>query len=245
MNLDLTLKLEVIDSKDLFIFDDRVIPTPNEAINRSLPEKIRRFNNAGLRLMILYNQLNSSILDGRKIVEACEDREGEVDLIFRNIVRNIVMESFIYREKIINIICNIFFVEYTKDSKKMIKSLNEVALYFPKLKFFLDEFEKLSKNESYKFIMKIRNDEIHNMSILDSYNWSIETSKSGVSIVKQNFRISAKELLNKIDELMHNYLSIKNMIQNILKDTIIGIYKKRSKMEMPCYVNMNENFDEE
>ena len=245
MMLDLMLKLNPIDTNGLYIFDNRLIPTPNEAINRSIPEKIRRFNNSSAHLMMLHSHMNTYSPRGKRIIDECIDKATQADFEFRGIIRSIVMEAFIYREKMINIICNIFFVEYKKDYKKVLKDLLSVSKEFPKLKSIIDEIEGLTRCESYNFIMKIRNDEIHNMSILDSFNWNIIPEGNGVRFTQLDYRISAKELFNKVNELMNVYLKIKNLIQSTLNDSIVAIYKKRDKMEVPFCVNMNETFDEE
>lgn len=70
MNYDFTLKLKEVDTKDIYIFNEALVETPNEALNSTLAEKVRRFNNSLDPLMRQYYNLSNIVVNGKPLVEA-------------------------------------------------------------------------------------------------------------------------------------------------------------------------------
>ena len=115
MNYDFTLKLKEVDTKDIYIFNEALVETPNEALNSTLAEKVRRFNNSLVPLMRQYYNLNNIVVNGKPLVEVCNDTPNEIDQETRILIRGIIMELFILREKVNNLLCSIFFIKQEKN----------------------------------------------------------------------------------------------------------------------------------
>lgn len=244
MNYDFTLRLKEVDVKDLYIFNEEFVETPNEALNSTLAEKVRRFNNSLVPLMRQYYNLNNIKVNGKPLIEVCNDTSNEIDQESRILIRGIIMELFILREKINNLMCSIFFVKQEKNFvMDTLPKLYEISEDFPKLKSLLNYLKELSDNDDYKFIMKTRNDEIHNMSVIDSFNNEIKVEDGKPIIINNGYRIKMKQLYESITNVMLCFFNVKNMLQDILDDTIVNIHRiRKNKNKYPIYVNINEKF---
>ena len=95
MDYDFTLRLKEVDVKDLYIFNEEFVETPNEALNSTLAEKVRRFNNSLVPLMRQYYKLNNIKVNGKPLIEVCNDTLNEIDQESRILIRGIIMELFI------------------------------------------------------------------------------------------------------------------------------------------------------
>ena len=244
MNYDFTLKLKEVDTKDIYIFNEALVETPNEALNSTLAEKVRRFNNSLVPLMRQYYNLNNIEVNGKPLVEVCNDTPNEIDQETRILIRGIIMELFILREKVNNLLCSIFFIKQEKNFvMDTLPKLYNISEDFPKLKKVLDYLKALSDNKDYKFIMKMRNDEIHNMSIIDSFNYEIKLEGGKILIINHGYRIKVRNLYESITNVICYFYNIKNMLQDILDDTIVNIHSLRKRInKYPIYVNINEEF---
>lgn len=243
MKYDFRLFLNEIDTNGIFIYNQEVVKTPNEAINCTVNEKIRRYNNSVVYLMNYLEILIQKDVYGNIIVDYCKDVFSDADNEFRMIVRNICLEMFVLREKIHNILCSIFFVKQKKNFvKEVVPMLKNVATQIPKLGLVLDYLKEIGESDEASFITKIRNDEIHNMSIIDSFNLALENNTNGVKVINNGYRIGSKELYHKIITVADKYLKLVEMIQDILNDSIIKIYKVRETMDLTIIVNKNELF---
>ena len=103
MNYDFTLKLKEVDTKDIYIFNEALVETPNEALYSTLAEKVRRFNNSLVPLLRQYYNLNNIVVYGKPLVEVCYDTPNEIDQDTRILIRGIILELFILREKVNNL----------------------------------------------------------------------------------------------------------------------------------------------
>ena len=84
---------------DLFIIKN-VVKAPNKAINCTVNEKIRRYNNSAVYLMNYLEILIQKEVYGNIIVDYCKGVFSDADNKFRMIVRSICLEMFVLREKI-------------------------------------------------------------------------------------------------------------------------------------------------
>ena len=244
MKYDFRLSLNKMDTNGIFIYNQEVVKTPNEAINCTVNEKIRRFNNSVIYLMNYLENLVQTNVCGKMLVDYCKDIPTNEDESFRFIIRSICLEMFILREKIHNILCNIFFVEQ-KDNflRDVIPVLQKIATKIPELSLVLSCLKEIGKSEECIFITKIRNDEIHNMSIIDSFNWSPEKTPSGLEVKNNGYRISAKKFFDKTISVADKYLKLIALIQDVLNISIYKIYKIRESMDIEIFINMNESFE--
>ena len=90
------------------------MPTVDEGLNGTVPEKIRRFNNAASHLVRSILAVEQTSVDGVPILQLCKDADSVYDTTYRQLIRNVYMELFIYQEKLLNIVCNIFFLKISK-----------------------------------------------------------------------------------------------------------------------------------
>ena len=194
-------------------------PTINDALNASIQEKVRRFNNAASILSGAIINIENCKVDGDYLYNKCQDKDTEVDKFFRTLVRNVYMELFIYQEKLLNIVCEIFFTKETKKRETNIKKLRAKAKFFPKLQEFIDKCESLSKENKYKWFLKIRDDEVHNMSQIDTFNFDLKkTADDNVEIIKNGYKIKAKDLREGYIYIVVKLVEIKQIVQDFIPD---------------------------
>lgn len=203
MNIsDLTIKQE--NFSEIAFFDE----TPqsiDKSLNSTIQEKTRRFNNACLNLY-------ENILNAEKVFPKCTNSSSNInDNIYRKFVRNIYLELFIYQEKIMNLICNIYFIKSDKSSKNKIKMRSK---YFKELANLYDKCSQLLKDDEYLFMLNVRDDEVHNMSRIDSYFMDLIKDNDGnAKVIYHNYKISAEELSKNYNYVILKLIDIKNDLQ--------------------------------
>ena len=214
---DFGLYLSKKDTNGIHLFNS-VPPSIDDGLNGTFPEKVRRFNNSATVLVNSINNVENFGIDGKPLYLLCKDIPTEIDLLYRQLIRNVYMELFIYQEKLLNIVCNLFFVKVSKRRQKNMTSLKKRMLFFPNLKTFCDECDKLKKDPRFEKVMSIRDDEIHNMSQIDRFIYDLENVENGVSIVNKGYRIKAQTLRDDYIYTMEKLLNVRNVAQKILDE---------------------------
>ena len=154
--------------KNIVLFNQS-IPSVDEGLNGTIPEKIRRFNNASNYLVKSISEIEHTCVGDTFILQLCRDVDSIYDNLYRQMIRNIYMELFVYQEKLLNIVCNIFFIEIQKNRQANLRELKKRSSNFPLLHKFCELCEQLRNDKKYNRVMSIRDDETHNMSQIDSF----------------------------------------------------------------------------
>ena len=215
INYEFGLFLSEKDKNVIHLFNSAV-PSIDDGINGTFPEKIRRFNNSATFLVNSILNIESANINGISLYQLCQDKPSDIDSMYRQLIRNVYMELFIYQEKLINIVCNLFFIRISKSRSRNLKELKARAVYFPKLEIFCRECNKLSTKKRFKEVMSIRNDEIHNMSKIDSFIYDLENADPGYSIINKGYKIKAETLRDDYIYVMQSLAHIRDLVQEIL-----------------------------
>lgn len=205
-NLSKKITVNTIDAEGLF-----------KAVNNDLREKVRRHNNDIIYLTIslmkmwnYYGLMNQTSGDDKKANE----------ILFRMEARCVCGEIFMYEEKIKNMIRQIFNLDAqaTRQAKDLMKELQDIAKTNNYVKSFCDVAKQYFKYSYVKFVMNIRNDEIHNDSKLDEYTDVQELAKGVISICNPFFIITNADLYNNIRQTLEAQVILKESLQNILNN---------------------------
>lgn len=223
--------------KDIYLFNQSV-PTVDEGLNGTVPEKIRRFNNAASHLFRSILAVEQTNVDGVPILQLCKDVDSVYDTIYRQLIRNVYMELFIYQEKLLNIVCNIFFLKISISKKKNLAGLERRSADFPLLCNFCEQCNQLIKDEKYQRVMSIRDDETHNMSQIDSFVLDLEKIGEGLRIVNKGYRIQAETLRTEYIYVMEQLIQVRNLVQDMLDAyDLRDIYIKLQAHNEEIFVN--------
>ncbi len=210
------LKLPEKYARDLHLFNTSVPETVDEGLNGCFQEKIRRFNNSVTHLIKSIEIIDSLVIDDVPIFTLCQDVECQIDVIYRQMLRNVYMELFIYQEKLLNIVCNLFFVKVTKSRQSNLDRLKKRIIYSEPLKKFCNACNAFIKDAVCQKVMAIRDDEVHNMSQLDSFYYDLEKVKGGVRPIRKGYRLKVSELRDNYIYTMNKLLEVRNIVQEIL-----------------------------
>lgn len=221
----------------IYLFNQSV-PTVDEGLNGTVPEKIRRFNNAASHLVRSILTVEQVYIEGIPILQLCQDVDSVYDNTYRQLIRNVYMELFVYQEKLLNIVCNIFFLEIKKSKQKNLVGLRKRSASFPLLCEFCEQCNQLVQDDKYKRVMSIRDDETHNMSQIDSFVLDLEKTEEGLRIVNKGYRIKAETLRAEYVYAMEKLLQIRNLVQEMLTMyDLRDIYTKLKEQGEEIWVN--------
>ena len=204
-NLTKKITADFFDSKGLFY-----------TINKDLREFIRRYNNdvfyitdSIFRMVNYYNLMNNS---------TTEDEHVIYEILYRKAARCLCSEIFMYEEKIKNLLRIILHFDKSKTKKydKFKRELNRQSKTNSYVKIFKKAYNKYENNSYIKLIKQIRNDEIHNDSVIDKYT-DVETLAPGVtSFCCVHYVISNESLYSNIQQALLQQAKLKDSLQLIL-----------------------------
>lgn len=225
------------DLNALNLFNDTP-PTIDDGLNGTFPEKMRKFNNSAAFLVKSIANIEMLGINGIPLYLNCLDIPTECDIFYRQLIRNVYMELFIYQEKLLNIVCNLFFVKVSKNRTTNINALKKRMEYFSDLKEFCDECDILSRDNRFKNVMSVRDDEIHNMSQIDHFIYDLENTENGVVPVIKGYKIKAQTLRDDYIYAMEKLLNIRNLVQKIIdKNNFWHIRKVLVEQKEKIWIN--------
>ena len=242
MEFNLRLNLSDYFKEALSIFHKKP-PSYDDGLNGTFNEKIRRFNNAAAPLEKSVLALERCHINNYPIIFCCRDTDNPIDRLYRELIRNIYMELVIYQEKIINIVCNFYFIKYENSIKESLSKIKERSKYFAELEKFYDECCILSKDEYYQNVRAIRNDEVHNMSRLDSFTYDIKSENGKSYIVNLGYKLKALELYMGYIVVLNQMQKLRNIVQKMMDEVNFWkVYRTLEKNQQEIY-NYPENGD--
>lgn len=204
-NLTKKISADCFDSRGLFY-----------TVNKDLRELIRRYNNdvfyitdSIFRMVNYYNLMNNS---------TTEDEYTIYEILYRKSARCTCSEIFMYEEKIKNLTRTILHFDKAKTKKydKFKQELKRQSKINPHVKNFWKTYRKYGQNSYIKFIKQIRNDEIHNDSVIDKYT-DVQTLAPGVtSFCDTHYVISNDVLYTNIQQALLQQVKLKDSLQIIL-----------------------------
>ncbi len=196
-----------------------------EQANNDFREKIRRFNNSIIYLTVaIFRFVNYYFL-----CEKCDDEETKTCLSIwcRYEARCVCNETFMYQEKLKSILRNFFGLDIkkTKTYSVFIKELKKFEKDNISITEFCNESNKYYNDTIVAFINDIRNNEIHNDSLLDEFNDKIDVGNGMIIYTKPFYNIETKQLYDNIKDCLEKLLSLKTTVQNIIDNVIKGQWK--------------------
>ena len=156
-----------------------------------------------------YDNLSNSVDENSKIVN---------ETLFRKSARCVCAEMFMYEEKIKNLARVILGLDKRK-TKKYDKLMHELKKYSKNnthIKAFIKTYGKYGADPDVKFIKKIRNDEIHNDSVIDEYTDIQNIAPGIVSYCTVYFVVDNEKLYKSIQQALNQQILLKNALQAIL-----------------------------
>lgn len=215
VELDLWLKWPEKEANRISLFYE-VPPTIDDGVNSCFQEKIRKFNNSVMHLLDSVQSIESTTINDVPILSLCQDTGSEIDIIYRRMLRNVYMELFIYQEKLLNIVCNLFFVKVCRGSKSNMKALKKRIKYSAALKSFCERCDAFIIDKRCQDVMRIRDDEVHNMSQIDSFHYDLEKTETGVKPVTKGYKLKATDLRDNYIYTLQKLLEVRKSVQEIL-----------------------------
>ena len=204
---------------DLTAFD-YVPETPNDAMQEVIQEKTRIFNNSSLPLFDNYtNAINCEKLGQGK------PWNSDVNILCRQYIRQVYLEMFVYREKLIRFIADMFHLQIEKQKvKTIIRMILEKQKDFPFIKDLMDTIDTVSKCEEYKLFDEIRNDEVHNITRIDRINYMLipETAQP----VPIGYQKPTSYFLDNINAVLPMMIDIKKKIEKIIAEGKLFLINK-------------------
>ena len=152
-----------------FTMFDFVPETPNDAIQECIQEKVRIFNNSALPLLDYYY----------KMIELYEQTKGSQwnlieSVLCRQYVRQVYLELYVYREKLIRFLADIYHLKKKKQkTNEIFKMVKDKSTHFSFMNEIIEKIEKTKREEQYMLFDSIRNDEVHNITRIDRINYEI------------------------------------------------------------------------
>ena len=204
-NLTTSIKADLFDSRGLFY-----------TVNKDLREFVRRYNNdvfyitdSIFKMVNYYKLMNSSTND---------DEHTIYEVLYRKSARCVCSELFMYEEKIKNLVRDILHFNKAKTKKyyDFTRELRKQAKNNVNVNNIKKTYNKYKKNTYVKFIRDIRNDEIHNDSVIDKYT-DVQQIVTGItSICEPHYIISNDALYINIQHALLQQSKLKDSLQSIL-----------------------------
>ncbi len=206
-NLTAKITADFFDSRGLFY-----------TVNKDLREFVRRYNNdvfyitdSIFRMVNYYNLMNDSSNENEHII---------YEVLYRKAARCVCAEIFMYEEKIKNLLRIILGFDKSKTKKydKFKQELKRHSKTNLHVKNFRKTYNKYEQNTYIKFIKQIRNDEIHNDSVIDKYT-DVQTLAPGfTSFCNIHYVISNELLYNNIQQALLQQAMLRDNLQKILNN---------------------------
>lgn len=206
-------------SKDFFFYKENAEDLScDDAVNDWPIEKVRIFNSSTFYL------INSVV----KMINLWNNRhlEHSIELYLRQEIRNTCINISVYIDKVKNIMGYYFFLapEAVFDNKEFIRAISQFKPLDDTIVKFIDDCKKVHKDAKFNWIYNIRNEEIHNESVIDKHNYVFE---NGILIpVDKGFKIDSEILLDCIKDVLELLLIIRDDVQAIFEKIPNGkVYK--------------------
>ena len=109
-----------------------------------------------------------------------------------------------------------------KIGTKKIANMNALkrrCVYSKSLEEFCEKCDHFLADAVCQKVMRIRDDEVHNMSQIDSFNYDLEDTGTGVRPIRKEYKLSAVELRENYIYTMKKLVEIRNVVQKILDET--------------------------
>lgn len=210
--------LLMIDKEKVMLFKNKISDFDYEEIFDNYNESIRKFNNS-----IFY--LTVSLIDFTyyyNLFNECKDSDKKecLSIWCRHEARNVCCEIFMYVEKIKCLLRSIlhFDKKATEKNKDFMNALKKSANNNSYIKIFYDEAINYINNDSVVFINNIRNDDLHNESLLDAFTSKIKESDTQWLETNSVYTINNNVLYNRIKDGLIALLKIKNALQKIIEN---------------------------
>lgn len=202
-----------------------VSDTPNDALQETLQEKVRTFNNSCLPL----NDFFTKACDLHKISREKEWNDP-VSIACRQYIRQTYLELFVYKEKLVRFVADIFHLGYNLLTIDLIKEIKKIAndnlFEEPFLNPFLEKINTIKLDSNYIEFEKIRNDEVHNISSIDKLVYRLEIVQGKLNIKSDKYERETIYFLNIAQSVLAELIEVKYIIQKIINEQELSSINK-------------------
>ena len=194
----------------------------NDLINDWHIERIRRLSSSARYLILSLQRLQVFGEYMEKLGELSKDFDSYYVLIenHRAACRDVCINIDIYVEHIKSFCRYYFFMERektdkTKEWRKALEQYKNLSewIYIEK---FIDSCSTMFKNEDTKFLIDLRNEEVHNVSPLELIQYKFQDA--ALAPVPNEYIISSQELHNKIVNVISLLLVVVSSLQDLLNN---------------------------
>lgn len=198
----------------------------NDAINDWLIEHVRRFNSSSAYLI---SSLNRMANYGQLLTDNASKNTDQAQLSLlinehRAACRDSAINIDILVEKIKELCRYYFFMnrEKTDNTKSWIKALNQYKKIknWSYLEDFIKECKRFYDNEDVKFVINIRNREVHNDSPIELIHYRFEGNE--LIPTPEKYIISNQDLHNRITVVIQLLIELIQSLQNVLVNITPG-----------------------
>ena len=205
--------------------------TPNDALQVSVQEKTRKFNNSCLYLFDFYNTLLDNIeIVNKKSWDSIENRK------FRQLLGLYYKELFVYQEKIVKYVSDLLLIpnRRTGTTKKAVERIEKVGESFGFINNFVAKTIELYNNSDYRDFKDIRDDEVHNNSRIDEVLLAFKQNGTELLVVAESYRYKTEYFYNNILRTTELLINLKKQVEQfVTNENLFKIYTI-------CKVNKNE-----
>lgn len=192
--------------------------THDDLINDWLIERVRRFNNSTIYLIDSIN----NVINLQEAAELNDSNHDAYALFARREIRNVCINTEMFFDKMVTLCKYCFFLD-PKKTKKNDKFINTLKQFIPlseTISGFLLCCNKAYNSSDLQYVNSIRNDEIHNESPLDLHEYHFDDSRAseGLFILDKGFKISNKEIMQRISVVISLMIETKDSLQKILEN---------------------------
>ena len=225
--------------------------SPKDLVKEWHIEHIRRFN---VSANYLYASLTRFMLSAsmRIDIEDKDYNEQELQIInqeFRLDSRDLCINIAMYVDKVKSFCGHYFFInpDTTQNAKEWIKTM-EHFIHMPNGKW-VDIFLSLARDfynmESFKFVKNIRDDEIHNESVIELMDYDLVNKDGATQIVSLGYIVSENSLYGNILDTIEPLKELSKALNNmILRINPVHVYKylEDKKWNLKGIINPDERY---
>ena len=214
---------------------DYVPDTPNEALQETIQEKTRIFNNSTLPLFDNYNNAFNCIALSKN-----ESWNSINNILSRQYIRQIYLEMYVYREKLIRFVADMFHLPIKHQKIGVVfKMIKDKQNEFPFIIDLIEAIQQVTDNTEYRLFESIRNDEVHNITRIDRVNYYVNPDPFRIETI--GYQKPTEYFWDNINSVLPLMINVKNKIQKIITDGKLFIINKKCRIKRENRNEQTEN----
>ena len=204
-------KLQNIDLT-MFTF---VPDNPNDALQHTVQERIRLFNNSCLYLHDFYAYVRENYDSISK-----EKWDSENNRKLRQLFGLMYKELFTYNEKLVQFVLDILHIDssHIKNEKSALREINKYSTSFDFIKEFVEKCNIIKSNDDYVTFRQIRDSEVHSNSKWDLINYLFENNGKGLEIQAVGYQFGTSFFYENLLKTIDILIELKRYIESFVAE---------------------------